>query len=41
VEWKERDRLKRLRSKIGNKDEWKEIEAREDKDLEEVIKVLY
>jgi hypothetical protein len=40
-ERKERDPLKMLRSKIDNKDETKEIEAREDKDLDEAIKVLY
>jgi len=39
VEWKERDPLKLLRSKTDNKDEKKKIEAQEDKDLDEAIKV--
>jgi TPP-dependent pyruvate/acetoin dehydrogenase alpha subunit len=40
AEWKERDPLKLLRSKIDNKNEMKKIEAQEDKDLDEAIKVV-
>jgi len=39
AEWKERDPLKFLGSKIDNKAQMKKIEAQEDKDLDEAIKV--